>query len=87
MFKKPKKQIKKIKVTIVKEHEHNNDSFVFDIREFEIPAGGSYKIETIGGNFNIYDNENNLIKKINWQAGYTQEYEFIYEEASSEKQS
>ncbi len=57
-----------------------SDSKSYDsiTREFEIPESGSYKIETIGGDFMVFDSYKNLVNRVSWQAGFTQEYEFFY---------
>lgn len=74
MLRKSKKKIKKIIVTCVSE----NKSYDPAVREFDIPKDGSYKIESYGGDLLIYDGDKNLTNRIDWQAGFTQEYEFFY---------
>ena len=48
--------------------------------EYNIPTGGSMKVGSFGGDLLIYDADSTLVKRVNWQAGYTQEYTFIYKE-------
>ena len=76
---KKKKQVKKIIVTCVSESR----SYDSQTREFELPENGSYQIDNIGGDFKIFDADKNIMNRVNWQAGFTQEYEFFYHEENS----
>ena len=81
MFKKTIKKVnKKILTSVVVDNFSNNEHYPSFTREFEVPEGGKFKVETIGGDVKIYDEFGNILTRIDWQAGYTQEYSFIYEE-------
>ena len=45
---------------------------------YEIPDGGSYRIQLISENLEIFDSTGTLINLICFQAGYTKEFEIIY---------
>jgi hypothetical protein len=75
MFKtKSKKQLKSVIISIIDEKEGKEVSS----REFLIPENGKCKIHTIGGDFLISDGDGDTVYQINWQAGFSQEYSFIY---------
>ena len=59
MFGKKKKESKQklIKVSVLLRSERNEESSTI---EYDIPDGGSVKIEQIGGDFKIYNKHKNL---------------------------
>lgn len=79
MLRKSKKKLDKIIVTCISESK----SYETQVREYNIPENGSYSICNIGGDFIIYDDEKNITNRVNWQAGFTQEYEFFYKEVNN----
>jgi len=83
MFKKGKKQVNKLRVTLIDEKDNSN----FSPREYQIPKNGRYKIGNFGEGLSIFDEDGDLITKVNWQAGFTHEYNFIYKETIDEIKS
>ncbi|MDA3854910.1 MAG: hypothetical protein PF569_01530 [Candidatus Woesearchaeota archaeon] len=85
MFKKTVKKVnKKVLTSVVVDNFSRNESYPSFAREFDVVEGGRFKIGNIGGDVTIYDEFGNITTQVDWQAGYTQEYSFIYEEKRGE---
>ena len=78
IIKRKRKQIEKIIVSLIDEKR----GVISEIREYIIPENGSYAIETIGGDLKIFDQDGDICNRVNWQAGFSQEYEFFYKESN-----
>ncbi len=75
MFNKTKKkELEKVIVYLIDESKSSE----VHSREYLIPKNGTAKIDRIGGHLTLKDDKGDTTYKIRWQAGYTQEYEFIY---------
>ena len=74
--KRVKKQLSFLEVILIDERTGN----VTGNREYGIPVNGSVKIEHIGGEMKIYDGDGDIINAVRWQAGFSQEYKYVYEE-------
>jgi len=70
--KKNKKQVTKITVECM---SNTYDTFSVEI---DVPDGGKFEIETIGGRLKIYDSDGDMVRLYDWQAGFTQNYSFEY---------
>lgn len=73
MFKK-KKQIKSVTIKLIDERTGG----VSNQKTYQVPENGSIRIETIGGDFIVYDKDKNIVNHVRWQAGFTQEYTYNY---------
>jgi hypothetical protein len=73
-FRKVKKELERVDVSII---EEKTGEIVGD-RSFLIPEGGEMKLLNYGGDLTIKDRDGDIIKRVNWQAGYSQEYTYIY---------
>lgn len=76
--KKQQRELLSVNVLIRRERRPDEEPGTPEIRSFEIPEGGKCKIETIGGDFKVFYSDGLIKHHVNWQAGYTQEYEYIY---------
>ena len=69
-----KKQVEKISVNLIDEKRE----IITETREYSIPEKGMYKIEQFSGDLILYDSDGDIVKRVNWQAGFSQEYTFTY---------
>ena len=74
MFLKKKKVIKSVEVVLISE----KDDVEIKRRIYHMPENGTYKVSWAGG-LKIYDAEKNLVKEVDFQAGFTKEFNFIYD--------
>lgn len=71
---KMKKNPKKVNVKMFNIREEETKSTL----KYNVPEGGSYNINNISGKLHIIDRDGNIIKTIDFQAGYSKEYNIIY---------
>ena len=71
---KKKRPVKELRINFVdeKDHSYNHE------RTYKIPEKCSVKFGEFSGKLMIFDEDKYLVKRIEFQAGFTREIEYLY---------